>query len=152
MKPSEFGEATLAQQSRAARVCLPPISDSIATAIRSCVAGLTGEDRWTSHDTARRHQALPLYADLGGVLFLRSDGEVLVGQGIVGEELEVEPNRAWHITVRVIAAEKYPELKPLLPERPPDAPTCDDCRGTGKVPVAASHVICGGCFGLGWQC
>ena len=152
MKPSSFEEAISAQRTRAARVSLPEISQDTANAIRARISELSGEDRWKCHDTARRHQALPLYADLGGILFLRPDGEVLVGSGVSGEMLEVETNRAWNITLRVIAAEQYPELKPLLPEKPPGASTCTSCDGSGKAVVASGHVTCGGCFGLGWQC
>jgi len=152
VKSTEFDEAIAAQQSRAARVNLPAVSDSVSNAIRSLVAGLAGEDRWDCHDAARRHEALPLYADLGGILFLRPDGEVLVGQGVPGEVLEVETNRAWHITVRVIAAEQYPDLRPLLPARPPGAVLCEVCGGSGKAVVASTDVTCGQCFGLGWEC
>ena len=51
------------------------------------------------------------------------------------------------------AAKKFPELRPLMPERLATAKDCDFCRGTGIVnelrAELAKDVLCY-CGGLGW--
>ena len=49
------------------------------------------------------------------------------------------------------AVRDFPELKPLLPQRPADATTCETCGGSGVPPWAAGqpNVACA-CAGAGW--
>ena len=49
-------------------------------------------------------------------------------------------------------AKQYPELKQLVPDRPPGAPDCPYCEGRGKVDILGVEpdtIVCY-CGGLGW--
>jgi uncharacterized protein (TIGR02996 family) len=102
---------------------------------------------------ARRHDALPVYADMGGVILLRPDGEWLT-LGDDDDEPRTETDRGWRMIGLVYAAEFFPELRPLLPPRPADAGPCPGCGGRGlerwRLEGVSGITPCGGCFGLGW--
>jgi hypothetical protein len=103
--------------------------------------------------TGHAHAAIPLLADIGGAVLLRSDGTVL--------ELEwdhVTEQRPRHLeemasTVPLVAGtERYPWLGVLLPPRPTDARTCPSCLGVGRFTPAggSGRIFCGPCGALGW--
>jgi hypothetical protein len=96
--------------------------------------------------------ALPVYADMGGTLFLRPDGEILVLDGGSNHEPQIETDPGWRITAVVVGAEKYPELRRLLPARPSGVEDCEACEGRGQVRVGDIdyRFLCGKCYGLGW--
>lgn len=96
---------------------------------------------------AVRVPGLPVYADTGGVLVVKSDGSVALHDA---ERDRVEPvdRDPWRTLALIQAAKQYPaELHDLAPARPPDAAPCEDCEGTGEL----HHAICGACLGAGWQ-
>jgi hypothetical protein len=101
-------------------------------------------------ELARRHSALPVYADVGGSLFLTPEGQVLALSHADGNDsLRPEEEPMWQLVAFIGAAEKYPELKALLPCRRPLEPDCPTCGGTGCV---YDHKLrCGDCLGLGWK-
>jgi hypothetical protein len=107
--------------------------------------------RWRDLDLARSLDALPLYGDIGGSIFLRADGTML-SLDHNSEELSEGVGHPWEIVALVAGAEKYPQLRSLLPERPANARDCTPCGGTGKVSVPGLDVGlgCGECWGLGW--
>ncbi len=129
--------------------------DRITKALRAVQAGEARDD-WLSHEHyreyARRFDALPVWADMGGVLLLRPDGEILT----VDDEERVRPeaHRGWRLLALVSAAEFFPELRPLLPPRPADAVPCSGCGGRGverwRVEGMRGITPCGRCWGLGW--
>src|SRR4051812_42778962 len=100
-------------------------------------------------DIARSHRALPVYADMDRLLFLKPDGEVLSKDNKnANSSLVAEESEYWHLLARLFAAEKYPELAALVPVRSPSASDCKDCEGRGK--VLNDMVRCEVCHGLGW--
>jgi hypothetical protein len=119
-------------------------------------------DRWIAApahldlvEAVRMSGALPVYVDMSGALFLRPDCEILcLPDGDSIEAIAVERDPGWRLTAVVVAAEKYPELKPLLPARPPGTGECKWCGGRGRIRIGESDCrrgpICGRCFGLGW--
>jgi hypothetical protein len=122
--------------------------------IRSLVARwLASPDHADLTEAVRVSGALPVYSDMGGTLFIRPDGEVLFLE-IDSEDDEPRPlaDEAWRMTAVVVGAERYPELRPLVPSRPADTPDCDACAGRGRIRVAESdqRFLCGRCYGLGW--
>lgn len=117
-------------------------------------------ERWLASPThqdlieaVRFSGALPVYVDIGGALFLRPDGEVLSLEGSSKGEPHVETDPRWRIAALVVGAEKYPELRPLLPARPSEAKNCEACDGSGKIRVGGigPQIHCGICYGLGWH-
>ena len=97
-------------------------------------------------DVARQFNALPVYSDLGGTLFITTSLQILSIRSddtIVAEEHAPQ----WKLVALVAAAERFPELKQLLPARPSGVVDCAVCSGTGRL---AQGPRCGACLGLGW--
>jgi hypothetical protein len=103
-------------------------------------------------ETVRTSGALPVYADMGGTLFLRPDGEILVLEHDSTDAPQIEADPGWNITALVVGAEKYPELAQLLPARPPGTANCEECEGRGAVRLGSigRDFLCGTRHGLGW--
>jgi hypothetical protein len=91
--------------------------------------------------------ALPLYADMGGFLVIRDDGEILRYDPETATTKPEEDER-WRLVARSAAADRFPELESLRPQRPSASRTCSACAGAGR--VLEGTVRCGMCFGLGW--
>jgi hypothetical protein len=102
---------------------------------------------------ARLMKALPIYADMGGCIALRTDGS-FVFLDWETEKTSEEFDQQFKIVALVNGSEKYPELKVLLPARPEGANDCEDCNGIGR-PIIEGQVFkqafCGKCWGLGWS-
>lgn len=96
---------------------------------------------------------LPLCCDWGGCHAIRPDGEIIVFLTDYPGEWRIEDDPRIRNTAIYQGSLKYPELKELVPTRPPDAQTCSSCQGTGTDPMAlqlkSDHIICY-CGGLGW--
>jgi hypothetical protein len=128
------------------------IQASIAAKIASEVTALG--DQLLPDITGKRLHALPLYADLGGAVLLRADGQFLELQWDKPSEQDpIERDEpSWKVAL-VAGAERYPWLAELLPSRPDNAVNCEVCDGTGRFPHAGSsrgYLFCGRCDGLGW--
>jgi hypothetical protein len=117
-------------------------------------------DRWIASPpndpvlvkAVRASGAMPVYADMGGTLFLRPDGEILFLDDVSSDAPQIETNPGWRITAVVVGAEKHPELGRLLPARPPGIGNCEDCEGHARVRIGDIdyYFLCGTCHGLGW--
>jgi hypothetical protein len=96
-------------------------------------------------EVASRFGALPVYADMGGTLFITPSLQILTmrhDEGAMSEECSPE----WRLAAPVAAVERFPELRQLLPTRPSGSLDCSVCAGTGRLLGAR----CGSCIGLGW--
>jgi hypothetical protein len=102
-----------------------------------------------------------LFYGLGPGRFLAFDGRVLVDPlDWDGEDpYEVtEPKEAWAAIAVGANTFDFPELLRLLPNRPPNAKACPQCKGTGWWTFVDAvgnegRVVCyygQGCGGLGW--
>jgi hypothetical protein len=103
---------------------------------------------------AARYRALPLYAEWYGTTYLTASGKFLyLNEETAPPRLENDLNDASRLVALVLAAERYPQLRALLPQRPAGTPDCEDCGGGGHVIIMgnASNIICGPCNGLGWR-
>jgi hypothetical protein len=99
-------------------------------------------------ERAARHGFVPLYADLGGVVGVRPDG-TFVGLGDDPDAAPAEMTSVrWRDLAVLIGAKRYPELRALIPPRPPDAVTCANCAGSGV--IAELPTVTCACGGLGW--
>ena len=112
-----------------------------------------GAYEWARRACAEAH-ALPLYLDWTGCLAIRPDGEVIWIEDESYEVREVEDERERNLAL-FQGSRRDPDLRCLVPPRPPDAFDCPDCHGTGKLPFRgdqahlAEVVVCS-CGGLGW--
>jgi hypothetical protein len=132
----------------AGKIAIPP---SVADAIKRLAAGWLNEpDQHGLHSVVRERGALPVYLGIGGALLLTPDGDILGVAWDSREGPKREENPSLRLTAVVAGAEKYPELRPLVPVRPPDAKLCTSCGGQGFVLFSEKSIRCGECFGLGW--
>jgi hypothetical protein len=121
------------------------VSASLQALLRGDVACTEYE-----REVARETNALPVYMGMGGALGLTPDGTVLLYDSESGQ-VRPEIDEMWIMLAAVSATEKHPELREILPVRPPTATTCLDCSGTGRQALTPNFTpICGKCFGLGW--
>src|SRR5262245_59413871 len=105
------------------------------------------------YDVARQVNGLPVHSDIGATLFVTPEGEVLT-LGHDGETVpHVESDPGWRLSARLAAAGKFPELKALVPDRPPSALDCPECAGTGHIKIEGikTDFWCSECRGLGWH-
>ena len=101
-------------------------------------------------ETVRRLRLWPVYADLGGCMFIGADGQVYSSDHDL-RDVELESHSGWRTTAWVAALKRVPELRALLPVRPEGTPDCPSCDGNGCVKIGTCEVGCGSCWGLGWQ-
>lgn len=112
-----------------------------------------GAYQWARRACSEAH-ALPLYLDWTGCLAIRPDGEVIWIEDESYEVREVEDERVRNLAL-FQGSRRDPDLRCLVPSRPPDATDCPDCHGTGKLPFPAgkedlAEVVVCSCGGLGW--
>jgi hypothetical protein len=94
---------------------------------------------------ARATAALPVYADMGGMLCISPDG-VVVHYDPDTQEFAPEEDERWWLVARLHAGRTFEELEGVLPIRGSEDTTCEQCFGTGTV----AGLNCGRCMGLGW--
>jgi hypothetical protein len=120
-----------------------------STIVERCLSAFLAGPDSELKAIASEHQALPVYSDMGGTLFLTSALDVLTLDHNGGAAPKPETSEKWRLIAVVSGAERYPELQCLIPARPPDALQCSACAGTGR--LALSNARCGECCGLGWR-
>jgi hypothetical protein len=98
---------------------------------------------------------LPLYADMGGGVAIRANGELI---GFVWDEPQsIQPEADPHLRFLALVAgsQRYPELAALSPQRTPKDRDCPSCGGTGRLleleaaGIDTTHIRCY-CGGTGW--
>jgi hypothetical protein len=121
----------------------------LSALIEQCLANYLAGPPDPRQGTARRYDALPVYSDLGGDIFLTASGSLIFVDGETGEQAvlpRAPPNL--RLVALVAAAEKFSDLAALVPKRPESAAECSYCCGTGR----KLQLRCGKCSGLGWEC
>lgn len=112
----------------------------------------TSEEPPHLKELAGQFQLLPVLIDWTGFWGLRPDGGIfMVSTEAAGEARLEEDERVRRVAI-VCGTKRYPELKPLVPVRPPDARDCPHCEGRGRidVPGVAPEMIVCFCGGSGW--
>ena len=134
---------------------IPVDSDAVEGALAEYLR-TTHEDEPDVAAAAQTHHALPFWKDIGGCLFLHPTGAVLTlgwDTPSVVEPVEDTPHdRNLVHAARASAAERFPSISGLRPERGPNARTCPGCGGTGRLSAYADRfkfLVCQ-CGGLGW--
>jgi DnaJ-class molecular chaperone len=87
-----------------------------------------------------------VYADLGGVLVVNADGEILRFDPET-DKVSIVDDEGWRALALCRASRRSPELSQLKPPRPAKSVECPQCGGEGSV---FGGIECGKCFGLGW--
>jgi hypothetical protein len=126
--------------------------DLIERKIAEFVRGEAFED---CRKAAGSAHALPLYLDWTACMALRPDGELIwidYDEPHQVRPVEDEPERNLGLFQ---GSRRDPDLRFLVPPRPPDALECPVCKGTGRLTFPEGHehlaerVVCS-CGGLGW--
>jgi hypothetical protein len=104
--------------------------------------------RWQV-EHVRLNQALPLYVGWTETAGIRADGTMVRWLTEDVTNTQELGDSTWVNLALVQGALRYPQLKTLIPPRPPGARTCDVCLGSGMTPDAPPSVICS-CGGIGW--
>lgn len=128
-------------------VVSPELSAFIAARVAVYATEAPEPLRWESRFVAE-FAALPLYLGWTETIGIRADGEV-IRWSTEGEYAGARPvqDRTEVLSALVAGAERHPELRALLPERPPGAV---DCRCRNHPLLASGQVLCGECGGVGW--
>lgn len=119
---------------------------------KELLARLVDAQAASDHPGAGRARTLGLltvFNSLWEAYLLAPSGAVLVDQ----DDGAPRPGtRAEREIAYVQAARRFPELRHLMPERPPDARTCAPCGGSGVIDLGDSRkVFCGApCYSRGW--
>jgi hypothetical protein len=96
-------------------------------------------------EIARGTGGLPVYADLGGGLAVKSDGKVVQYSWETREVREADGDMTRLAIARLVR--EHPAFAELLPDRPAEAEPCGACAGTGLV---LEQFDCSQCLALGW--
>lgn len=100
------------------------------------------EAREAASDTG----CLPVYADVGGMLLLAPDGEILQ-YDYEARSARPERDERWRRVALVSTARDFVELRHMAPVRTESDVTCTQCRGRGTLLGGD----CGVCLGTGWH-
>jgi len=117
--------------------------------VSQLMAGLTPAELDPARTHCARLHALHIGGSMWADFYLRPNGEVV----IVGEDFDypdvdtVHADRSTVLMALVWGAQRYPELRELLPSRPPGAV---DCRCRTVPAFAEGQALCPECGGLGW--
>jgi hypothetical protein len=127
---------------------------AIASLIEQFVATVDPHPNDLPAEVAKKHGAIALMGDLGGVWLLRPDGsiwEVGWDSDDLPQPLPEERRRM----ALAVGVERYPWLAALLPPPPENARPCSPCRGEGRIRLstnrATSGLLCPECDALGWK-
>lgn len=122
----------------------------IAARIAEFAAEAAPAQQWLE-PFVREHVALPLYLGWTETIAIRPNGD-LVTWSTEGEWSGIRPVRdfSWAACAVVRGAERYPELRTLIPVRPPQgAIDCPQCGGRGLAGCGRPDLDCE-CGNLGW--
>ena len=98
---------------------------------------------------------LPVMLDMGGCYAIRSDCKIFSFLWDYPDGLRPEDDSRAINIVLYQASLRYPELAGLKPQKPPDAQTCSQCKGTGDPLFGTdlenkyNNIVCS-CGNLGW--
>jgi len=109
---------------------------------------------------SKDRRALLVDGSIGYGCYVSPDGDVYMETYDIGSDEPPVIDRSRHaqIAVLVLGSRTMPKLVELLPKRPPEAPACEKCNGTGRVHQELRQTfgknwegfLCDQCSGLGW--
>jgi hypothetical protein len=133
---------------------IPVIAEVLAAFVSAPEANLVHTDPQIDlRGLAAEFNVLPVLLDMGGCFGLRRNGEVVSFPWDEPHKLQVESDERIRNMVLFRAGVRYSPLAGLAPERPPSAPTCPHCGGSGSpngLPERLARSVICYCGGLGW--
>ena len=105
-------------------------------------------------------KAVMVDGSIGYGCFVSPDGDIFMETYDLGTDDPpvYDRSRLAQIAVLVLGSRTMPKLAEMLPKRPPEAPTCAKCNGTGWLHQELRQTfgkdwkgfLCDKCSGLGW--
>ena len=105
-------------------------------------------------------QAVMVDGSMGYGCYVSPDGDVFMELYDIGTDDPpvYDRSRSAQIAVLVLGSRTMPKLAEMLPKRPPEAPACAECNGTGRLHQELQQTfgkgwdgfLCDKCSGLGW--
>jgi len=126
----------------------PEEAEYIAARIAGFPHEASAEQQWQLPHVSR-FNGLPLYVGWTETIGIQSDGTLIrwsTEEEYIGTKEVDDP--VWVRCALVEGAKKYPDLRSLIPVRPPGARPCDGCGGAGY-PPGWPNITCS-CGGVGW--
>jgi hypothetical protein len=123
---------------------LGPMPESLRATVKALVRVALADHSPTSG----RFLGCLLHGGPGGAHYLDENGDVW--SWWLDDTVELVPDGPCKVAAIAIAAERIPELSDWLPRRPPAAPDCKACNGTGWLQPPIPRVLCPECSGMGW--
>jgi hypothetical protein len=106
--------------------------------------------RRRSHRLPSGVEVVDIYGGVGGGYMMSLDGR-LFEWGLDFDEREVTDRVRIRLAL-VVGSKAVPELRRLVPDRPPGAVDCEECRGTGTAVLNEQATwACNPCGGVGWR-
>ena len=108
---------------------------------------------------SRDREAVMLHGSIGYGCYFSPDGDIFIEEYDLGsdEPPTIDRSRLAQIAALLLSSSRMPKLKDLLPERPADAPSCEECKGIGWLHQELFRrifknegLLCHKCSGLGW--
>lgn len=125
------------------------LTSKLADKIERAIAAAAVAPKGHIDQEASSNHGLALFGTIGEVWLLRADGSLWRVDSDFGLPLEPLPEEL-HTVAIVAGVQRHPWLAELLPRRPPEAVTCPECAGTGKLGPENAY-FCSRCSGLGWR-
>lgn len=147
--PQAAGPAPAGEPGRRAAGGSDVWSSRAEQVVSRLIAGLPPEQLDPTRTHTARLGALHIGGSMWADYYLRPNGEVvIVGEDDDHPEVDtVYTDRSHVLRTLVWGAQRYPELRELLPARPADAVDC----GCRQVPIfSEGKVLCSTCGALGW--
>jgi hypothetical protein len=104
--------------------------------------------------------ALLVDGSIGYDCYVTPDGDVFMEtyEPLSDEPPVIDRSRSAQIQVLVLGSRNIPMLAEMLPKRPPEAPACEKCNGSGRLHQELRQTfgndwegfLCDECYGLGW--
>ncbi|HSS21057.1 MAG TPA: hypothetical protein VLL54_13365 [Pyrinomonadaceae bacterium] len=99
--------------------------------------------------------AVPICGSIGYDCYVSPAGDIFMEtyDPSNDEPPVADRSRQAQIACLVLGSEYLSALAQLLPDRPPDAPACDACKGVGwlhRGVLGPKGILCHDCSGLGW--
>ena len=123
----------------------PEISKEIQTRLERA------KEHYPSALSADR-KALLVDGSIGYGCYISPDGDIFMETYDIGSNAVplIDRSRRAQIAVLVLGSHTIPQLAELLPQRPPEAATCEECDSSGWVGPDKFRLLCQECSGLGW--
>jgi hypothetical protein len=109
-----------------------------------------------SYKIVQSEDAVVMFYGMGDPLYLTFDGRVIIEECFMEVIPPREATSLAEAAMAVVVGAKirdFPELLSILPERPKNAPDCENCNKSGWLQLGESlgPFVCGNCGGLGWE-